>query len=810
MRKILTIVLLLAFTMPVTSQNHTTMGTDFWVSFLYFTYQYTAPQYSVTLHALVSAPHTCSVTMSNPSTSWNYTFTVSAGQIQYVDIPYVSGCTANSCQAANSAVHVTSTDTISLYLVNLGHNSIDITNALPTESLGSDYMVQAYPSKLSTDYRSEVVIVATQDSTMVDIHLTAATLNGNSAGSNITVMLNQGQAYQLRGTASGEGDLTGTTINARDCKKIAVFSGHFCAYVPPNTSSCDHIFDQSMPTAYWGRKFLVTSTRAPFADHVRVMALNSNCVVTKNGSYWRTLNAGQVEEFTLDANDPYALLETSEPASVYLFMGSAGNYNGDPTMVIINPIEQRVKNITFATYSTQFTNTHFVNIVADIGEMGNILLDGNPVSSTVCFNQYRAARISLSQGSHTITTSGDSGFVAYAYGLGSHESYGYSVGSSLNYLPYGMLYVDGRHVASGSTLDFCEGIHLLTVRSEDATDSISWYVDGELVRRGNSFFFDTTEGVYHIKAMISSSVGNDCYLVPFSYELEVTVVVHPNYLAAVSETIDASQLPWRFSNRIYEDSVSNDTLRFHSVFGCDSIIIYSLNIIDDTVREYFYDTICVGEPYSLHGFDIGVDEATEVGTFLYRWSDTTYVALLYLTRMDRPTIHITAETAGDSSYYLAANSDGDSFRWSSEPYDPSLNGQENQRNIIVYPCVPTTYYLEAWYINNNDCKSVDSIMLVNRTGKRDETLWVPNVFTPDRFDNNQFKAVGVGIKEYEISIYHRWGELIFHSNDMNEGWDGTFNGRKCPGGAYVYLIFYRSIFAPKELQRLFGTVLLIR
>ena len=233
----MTIVLLLAFTMPVTSQNHTTMGTDFWVSFLYFTYQYTAPQYSVTLHALVSAPHTCSVTMSNPSTSWNYTFTVSAGQIQYVDIPYVSGCTANSCQAANSAVHVTSTDTISLYLVNLGHNSIDITNALPTESLGSDYMVQAYPSKLSTDYRSEVVIVATQDSTMVDIHLTAATLNGNSAGSNITVMLNQGQAYQLRGTASGEGDLTGTTINARDCKKIAVFSGHSprgCEWEPCN------------------------------------------------------------------------------------------------------------------------------------------------------------------------------------------------------------------------------------------------------------------------------------------------------------------------------------------------------------------------------------------------------------------------------------------------------------------------------------------------------------------------------------------------------------------------------------------------
>ena len=810
--KVLLMAILLFTPWKVSAQNHTTMGTDFWVSYLYFSYANYAPQYQVTLYAFASGPRSCTVTVSNSDSSdpWSSSFNVTPGNVTQVNIPYSLGCTPTSGVVTQKAFHVTATDTISLYLVNLGHNSLDITNALPTESLRPDYMVQAYQSKLNTDYRSEVVIVATEDSTVVDIHVTAPTLNGFAAGSTHTIHLNSGDTYQLRGSSNGEGDLSGTTVHARDCKRIAVYSGHFCAYVPSNAISCDHIFDQSMPTSYWGRKFLVTSTRSLFDDHVKVMALNNNCQVMKNGVLWQTLNSGQSAEFTLGSSDPYALIETSEPASVYLFMGSAGDYNGDPTMVVINPVEQRVKNITFATYSTQFTNTHFVNIIADTGEMQHIRLDGNSVSSTICFNQYRVARVSLNQGAHTISSTGSNGFIAYAYGIGSHESYGYSVGSSLNYVPVGRLYVDGRPVTDSSTLHFCEGRHYFSIQSDGGIATTSWTVNGEDVGVHSTLIIDTVPGVFHIVGTAMTDSTNGCSGGAYVFELGVTVELHPKYEVHVYDTIVVGELPWHYAGRVYTDSVTDDVIRYYTTFGCDSIILYSLCVIDDTVREYFYDTICVGEPYNLHGFDIWGDTATVAGTFLYRWSDTTYVALLYLTRMDRPTIHLTVETAGDSSYYLVASSDGNAFRWSSEPYDPSLNGQENQRSVIVSPSVPTTYYLEVWNNNYSDCWSRDSIMLVKRTGKRDETLWVPNVFTPDRSDNNQFKAVGVGITEYEISIYHRWGELIFHSYDMDEGWDGTFNGSKCPSGAYVYLIFYRSIYTPNELQRLFGTVLLLR
>ena len=37
-------------------------------------------------------------------------------------------------------------------------------------------------------------------------------------------------------------------------------------------------------------------------------------------------------------------------------------------------------------------------------------------------------------------------------------------------------------------------------------------------------------------------------------------------------------------------------------------------------------------------------------------------------------------------------------------------------------------------------------------------------------------------------IYNRWGEQIFYSEDINDGWDGTFSGTPVPIGVYVYYV----------------------
>ena len=69
---------------------------------------------------------------------------------------------------------------------------------------------------------------------------------------------------------------------------------------------------------------------------------------------------------------------------------------------------------------------------------------------------------------------------------------------------------------------------------------------------------------------------------------------------------------------------------------------------------------------------------------------------------------------------------------------------------------------------------------------------VPNSFTPngDEF-NNVFKPVfgsGFSPEDYSLLVYNRWGETVFQSLDLFNGWDGTYNGTESPSATYYYVI----------------------
>lgn len=90
------------------------------------------------------------------------------------------------------------------------------------------------------------------------------------------------------------------------------------------------------------------------------------------------------------------------------------------------------------------------------------------------------------------------------------------------------------------------------------------------------------------------------------------------------------------------------------------------------------------------------------------------------------------------------------------------------------------------------------------------SLFFPNVFTPSMNTNNLFKAVGMGVIGYELWVYDRRGDLMFHTTDINEGWDGTNNGKLCPQASYVYRCRYAEETTPNGWQSTSGTVTLLR
>lgn len=77
----------------------------------------------------------------------------------------------------------------------------------------------------------------------------------------------------------------------------------------------------------------------------------------------------------------------------------------------------------------------------------------------------------------------------------------------------------------------------------------------------------------------------------------------------------------------------------------------------------------------------------------------------------------------------------------------------------------------------------------------DFAVYAPTAFTPNGDGlNDKFEVKGVGIKQFKIQIFSRWGDLIFEADNLEDYWDGRGpDGKLVPPGTYVYTIFYRSM-----------------
>ena len=68
-------------------------------------------------------------------------------------------------------------------------------------------------------------------------------------------------------------------------------------------------------------------------------------------------------------------------------------------------------------------------------------------------------------------------------------------------------------------------------------------------------------------------------------------------------------------------------------------------------------------------------------------------------------------------------------------------------------------------------------------------IYVPSAFTPNNDGvNDFFIPKGDGIDEFEMLVFNRYGQIVFSSKSIDEGWDGTFNSLESPDGVYVYKI----------------------
>jgi gliding motility-associated-like protein len=448
MRKLLTAFFVSVFLLPVSGQDFSNKGKEFWLCFP----SHTPSGISIAKLALfITSDKNSSGTVS--VNGFNTTFSVVANRVSGpIDIPYnVAHINpAESGTPVKKGIYV-KVDPGQSAVVVYAHLYAGVRSAatlvLPVVTLGKVYYSANFWQSSVSGSQSQFQVIATEPNTVVKIQKRS---NGILSPFSTTHNLNTpGEVLQVQ----DQGDLTGSIIESiasgrEGCKRIAVFSGSSALSI--NRPGCagdsyDPLFQQLYPVTTWGKEYGVV----PFSDnangyHVRVIASEDNTNVIVAG-LTIGLNKGEFFPAPSAAPGPFTapmVVRSDKPVCVMQYMMSAacangaGPQQGDPDMVILSPVEQNIRDISIFSSSFEAVAAKYMSVYMKTNASASFKINGRLPSASfipmVPNNGYSYLVENISGfGITGYRLTADSGFNAIAYGLGRFESYAYSAGTNL-------------------------------------------------------------------------------------------------------------------------------------------------------------------------------------------------------------------------------------------------------------------------------------------------------------------------------------------------------------------------------------------
>lgn len=623
MRPLLSAFLLFVATAVSAQSEHLdTRGREFWLGFMQ------NASGTQQLSVKITSAQATTGTVSVPLAGWSTSFAVSANGVTSVAIPNIYEVTGSET-VLDRGVHITSVEPITVTAVNYQNQTTDAAQVLPVSGLGTSYRVDALPGTSTSFpngtyiFRSEFMVVATQDGTTISITPTTTTTGGHAPGVPFTVDLNAGQVFQVQ-ALSGLSDLTGTVITGTaqsgPCRPFAVFGGSMCAVV--SCAACDHVNEQMTPVNTWGTSFHTVPLGNLSAWGYRVLAHEDNTWVTIDSGAPVQLNAGETHQVL---NTTQAVCVTSDkPVSVTQMMqGATCSGSGDPSLLLLTPDDRMSNSAQFTTlFSTQAVMGHFVSVVTPTGAIPQLQLDGSPVAPAL-FTTYSAcpglsyASVFIAAGTHRLSS--PAGFLAYAYGMATGESYMYGISNNME-----EPVAQDSVICSSGPITLSAPIVLTNAQWTMASDP------GTVLATGNSYTFTPDHNdVYRVDGELSPSGCTK------HFEFQVGLPVEPqldlNVNGSTTTTVcqftsvqlgtgaipDAQwfDLNWSPSAQLSDPSIpdpvaypSQDTwykLQVTSPVGCGSAVdsvlvqVHPSNIF--AIRTSASDdSICAGNTTTLH------------------------------------------------------------------------------------------------------------------------------------------------------------------------------------------------------------------
>jgi len=510
---------------------------------------------------------------------------------------------------------------------------------LPTSVLEKKYQVISYTQSASGTAeagefrRSQFSVVAIEDNTVIRIQLRK---NGQVSGTPFDVELPKaGTIYSFQDPI----DLTGTSIESVSidgtvCKKIAVFSGSSSVSIGNNgAGSVDPLYQQCYPINSWGLNYFITPYRGKNKFIIRVLAKEDGTKVVINGQE-STLSANQYKEvsytnqaaFAINANKPVAVAQ-------YALTQAADIGVGDPDMVILNPVEQNINDVTvFLTPKNAITDQNINVVIRDEGVSTFKINGQKPTSAFVKITNtnysYLQERFIVDNGTFlSVRLTSDSGFNAFCYGFGSPESYSYSAGTNVKDL-FQKLLITNKFTSVDANAVTCKGAPFIAsitlpykpnvlkwkIPSYTQIDDLapkaidSSFVSGKWIYtyKLNTELIYQTAGTYTIEVIVNNPLGDVGCSGEQEISFDLEVLEPPKALNkiitsnCVSDSVSFKDMSivnvndkkitnykWDIGNNIFNDFSSSFKFKYDTAgkYNVRYFLITEIGCISDTLSE---------------------------------------------------------------------------------------------------------------------------------------------------------------------------------------------------------------------------------
>ena len=735
------LLVLFSIIIRVSSFAQSNEGTLFWMSFMEH-----RDIGNNTMVAMITSKVNTTGSIFFANTNFAQSYTVNANQVTLINLPRQAEVTGSET-IQNKGVKISSRDPVSVYIHQYANARSEAASILPVASLGTEYYTMSYNGYADNNgvYPSEFIVVGTQDNTTVNINVTDNTKGGKAKNSAFDIILNEGEVYQVQARAGLE-DLTGSKIVSD--KKIAVLSGARWIGVPENCTTRDNLLEMMAPVTTWGRQFISAPSAKASYDVFRILASEDNTLVEVVGTQTQTYTLQKAEFIQFNSSEAkYIKSNKAIQVAQYLIGQNCNGFapNGDPSMLLLNSIEQRRDTVTLYNSSFQNIVENYISLIMNTDDIATVIFDGQPLASvaqitTVVGNpRYSYAIAKVNAGAHTITAKG-CGVTAAAYGYGNAESYAYGGGASFKNINFNPLPAGGcvsTKILFDTQLDSSRYLH--TWKFEDGTTT-------KIAKFEKVFTVVDTLGVSLL--IEDKCLGTiDSFYKDMIISVRKAVVTSPKVEVCEKETIQLSaadiakaEYKWTGPNEFFSEeqnpfivNVSSKNNGIYSVigsfFGCPTEPAKVEVRIKPLPKPFIgRDTFYCERKGSL---DISVSEVFPQ----YEWNTGATSKAITITKKGNYNVTVT-----DNEGCLK---------------DTSIN--------IASFCPSEIYIADAFYPN--------SINQSNRT----------------------FTIVEYDVISSDFKVFDRWGGVIYNVKNNEKPWDGISNGKEAAAGMYPYIYSYEGL-----------------